>query len=44
MAEIEYDPSGKSNTVFQAGADVLTLLFLYADWLFLYADWCVIDI
>ena len=29
MYEIEYDPSGKSNSSFQAGADILNLLLLY---------------
>ena len=29
MYEIEYDPSGKSNSSFQAGADTLNLLLLY---------------
>ena len=34
MAEIEYDPSCKSNLSFQIGADILNLLLLYADVLF----------
>ena len=34
MSEIEYDPSGKSNSSFQAGADILNLLLLYADLMF----------
>ena len=31
MSEIKNDPSGKSNSLFQAGADNLNLLLLYAD-------------
>ena len=31
MSEIEYDPSGKSNSSFQVGADILNLLLFYAD-------------
>ena len=34
MSEIEYDPSGKSNSSFQVGADILNLLLLYADSIF----------
>ena len=31
MSEIEYDPSGKSNSSFQAGADISNVLLLYVD-------------
>ena len=31
MLEIEYDPSGKSNSPFKAGADILNLLLFLAD-------------
>ena len=34
MSEIEYDTSGKTNSSFQAGADILNLLLLYADLMF----------
>ena len=34
MSEIEYDLSGKSNSSFQVGADILNLLLLYADLIF----------
>ena len=34
MSEIEYDPSGKSNSSFQA--KFLNLLLLYADLMFFY--------
>ena len=34
MPEIEYDLSGKSNTLFQVGADILNLLLLYANLMF----------
>ena len=34
MFEIEYDPSGKSNSSFQVGAEILIVLFLYADLMF----------
>ena len=34
MSEIEYDPSGKSNSLFQVGAEFLNLLLLYADVIF----------
>ena len=34
MYEIEYDPSGKSNSSFQVGAELLSLL--YADLMFLH--------
>ena len=34
MPAIEYDPSGKSNSSFQAGAEILNLLLLYADVIF----------
>ena len=34
MSEIEYDPSGKSNSSLQVGADILNLLLLYADLIF----------
>ena len=36
MPEIEYDPSGKSNSSFQVGADILNLLLLYVDLMFFY--------
>ena len=29
MSEIEYDPSGKSNSSFQVEADILSLSLLY---------------
>ena len=31
MSAIEYDPSDKSDLSFQVGAEILTLLLLYAD-------------
>ena len=37
MSEVEYDPSdlsGKSNSSFQVGAEILNLLLLYADLMF----------
>ena len=34
MSETEYDSSGKSNSSFQVRADILNLLFLYADLMF----------
>ena len=34
MSEIEYDPSGKSNSSFQVGAKILNLLSLYPDLMF----------
>ena len=34
MSEIEYDPSGKSNSSFQVGAEILNLLLLEADLMF----------
>ena len=34
MFEIEYDLSGRSNSSFQVGADILNLLLLYADLIF----------
>ena len=34
MSEIEYDPSRKSNSSFQSGAEILNLLLLYADLMF----------
>ena len=34
MSEIEYYPSGKSNSLFDVAADVLNLLLLYADLMF----------
>ena len=34
MSEIEYDSSGKSNSSFQVGAEILNLLLLYADLMF----------
>ena len=37
MSEIEYDPSGKSNSSFQVGAETLNLLLLYKDLTFLHA-------
>ena len=36
MSKIEYDPSGKLNSSFQIGAEILNLLLLYADLLLLY--------
>ena len=36
MSEIQCDPSGKLNSSFQAGAEVLNLLLLYADLIFSY--------
>ena len=36
MSETEYDPSGKSNSSFQVGADILNLLLLFADLIFFY--------
>ena len=29
MSDIEYDPSGNSNSLFYVGAEILNLLFLY---------------
>ena len=29
ISEIEYDPSGKSNSPFQVRAEILNLLFMY---------------
>ena len=34
MSEIGYDPSGKSNSSFHVGADILNLLLLYVDLMF----------
>ena len=34
MFEIEYDPSGNSNSSFHVGAEILKLLLLYADSMF----------
>ena len=34
MSKIEYDPSGKSNSLFQVGAEILNLLLIYADLIF----------
>ena len=34
MPEIEYYPSGKSNSSFQVGAEILNLLLLYANLMF----------
>ena len=34
MSEIEYDPSGKSNSLFQAGAEIFNLLLLYVGLMF----------
>ena len=34
ISEIEYDPSGKSNSSFQFGAENLSSLLLYADLMF----------
>ena len=31
MSETEYDPSDKSNSSFQVGADISNLLLLYVD-------------
>ena len=36
MSDIEHDPSGKWNSSFQAGAENLNLLLLYADLMFLH--------
>ena len=36
MSETEYDPSGKSNSSFQVGADILNLLLLFEDLIFFY--------
>ena len=36
MSEIEYDPSGKPNSSFQVGAEILNLLLLHADLIFFY--------
>ena len=36
MSEVEYDPSIKSNSLFQVGTEILNLLLFYADlWFFL---------
>ena len=34
MSETEYDPSCKSNSSFQVGADLLNLFLLYGDLMF----------
>ena len=34
MSETEYDSSGKLNSSSQVGADILNVLFLYADLIF----------
>ena len=34
MSELGYDTSGKSNSSFQIGAEILNLLLLYADLMF----------
>ena len=34
ISDTEYDPSDKSNSSFQVGADILNLLLLYADLMF----------
>ena len=34
MYQKEYDPSDKSNSSFQGGAEILNLLLLYADLMF----------
>ena len=34
MSDIEYDPSGSSNSSFHVGADILNLLFLYDFYIF----------
>ena len=34
MSQIEYDPSSKSHSSFQVGADILNLLLLHADFIF----------
>ena len=34
MSAIEYNPSGKLNSSFQVGADILNLLMFYADLMF----------
>ena len=36
MSETEYDPSGKSNSSFQVGAEILNILLLYADLIFIH--------
>ena len=36
MSEKEYDPSGKSNSSFEVGTDILNLLLLGADLIFSY--------
>ena len=36
MCAIEYDPSSKSNSSFQVGAEILNLLLLYDDLMFFY--------
>ena len=35
MSEIEYNPSVKSNSLFQVGTEILNLLLFYADLRFL---------
>ena len=34
MSDIEYDPSGSSNSSLHVGADILNLLFLYELFMF----------
>ena len=41
MSEIEYDLSGKSNTLFQVGPDILNLLLLYVNLMFFNAYECL---
>ena len=36
MSEIEYDQSGKPNSLFQVGADILNFLLLYAYLMFFF--------
>ena len=37
MSDIEYDPSGNSNSSFHVGADILNLLLLYEHFMFFHA-------
>ena len=38
MSEIEYDPSGNSNSLFQVEAEILDLLLLYVDSVFFHIN------
>ena len=38
MSATEYDHSGKSNSSFQVGADILNLKLLYADLMFFHVQ------